>query len=143
MLVLLIGLGRSRPRWPCRLPVRNALSTARILPALAGRAVLLMSSAEIYGCACAPAKEDTPPVLPLAIDQIDEWCDDAVRLACEPCPPWRSAALGRRLVDADTPAPWAYALSKLAQERLVAREADADRLTILRLATSCGNGEGC
>jgi len=142
-VVLLLGLVASRPRWPWLLPVRNAISTARILPALAGRAVLLMSSAEIYGCACAPAKEDTPPVLPLAIDQIDEWCDDAVRLACEPCPPWRSAALGRRLVDTDTPGRWAYALSKLAQERLVAREADADRLTVLRLATICGTGQDC
>jgi dTDP-4-amino-4,6-dideoxygalactose transaminase/nucleoside-diphosphate-sugar epimerase len=142
-VVLLLGLVASRPRWPWLLPVRNAISTARLLPALAGRAVLLMSSAEIYGCACAPAREDTPPVLPVAIDQIDEWCDDAVRLACEPCPPWRSAALGRRLVGADTPGRWAYALSKLAQERLVAREAEADRLTILRLATICGTGQDC
>jgi dTDP-4-amino-4,6-dideoxygalactose transaminase/nucleoside-diphosphate-sugar epimerase len=142
-VVLLLGLVASRPRWPWLLPVRNAISTARILPALAGRAVLLMSSAEIYGCACAPAREDTPPVLPMAIDQVDEWCDDAIRIACEPCPPWRSAALGRRLVDADTAGRWAYALSKLAQERLVAREADADRLTILRLATLCGTGQEC
>jgi len=142
-VVLLLGMVASRPRWPWLLPVRNAVSTARILPALAGRPVLLMSSAEIYGCGCAPAKEDTPPVLPLAIDQIDEWCDDAVTLAREPCPPWRSAALGRRLVDADTLGRWAYALSKLAQERLVAREAEADRLTILRLATICGTGQGC
>jgi len=142
-VVLLLGLIASRPRWPWLLPVRNAISTARILPALAGRAVLLMSSAEVYGRACAPAKEDTAPVLPVATDQIDEWCDDAVKLACEPCPPWRSAALGRRLVDAETPGRWAYALSKLAQERLVAREADADRLTILRLATICGTGQDC
>ena len=142
-VVLLLGLVAARPRWPWLLPVRNAISVARILPALAGRAVLLMSSAEIYGCACAPAKEDTPPVLPLAIDQIDEWCDDAVRLACEPCPPWRAAALGRRLVAADTPGRWAYALSKLAQERLVARQADAEQLTILRLATICGTGQDC
>jgi nucleoside-diphosphate-sugar epimerase len=142
-VVLLLGLVASRPRWPWLLPVRNAISTARILPALAGRAVLLMSSAEIYGCACAPAKEETPPVLPVGIDQIDEWCDDVVRLACEPCPPWRSAALGRRLVAADSPGRWAYALSKLAQERLVAREANADRLTILRLATICGTRQDC
>src|SRR5262249_19341438 len=93
-VVLLLGLVASRPRWPWLLPVRNAISTARMLPALAGRAVLLMSSAEIYGCACAPAKEDTPPVLPLAIDQIDEGGDDARRMGCEPGPPWRAAALG-------------------------------------------------
>src|SRR3974377_1925109 len=43
-VVLLLGLVASRPRWPWLLPVRNALSTARILPALAGRTVLLMSS---------------------------------------------------------------------------------------------------
>src|SRR5215475_11965761 len=61
-VVLLLGLVASRPRWPWLLPVRNAISTARIRPALAGRAVLLMSSAEIYGSACAPAKEDPPPV---------------------------------------------------------------------------------
>src|SRR2546421_322827 len=48
-----------------------------------------------------------------------------------------------RLVDADPPGRWAYALSKLAQERLVAREANAGRLTILRLATICGPGQDC
>src|SRR5262249_56087489 len=53
------------------------------------------------------------------------------------------AALGRRLVAAGPPGRWAYALSKLAQERLVTREADADRLTILRLATICGTGQDC
>ena len=42
-LVLLLGLVASRPRWPWLLPVRNAISTARILPALAG-AVLLGSA---------------------------------------------------------------------------------------------------
>src|SRR5215475_16195264 len=42
-----------------------------------------------------------------------------------------------------TPRRWAYALSKLAQERLVTREADAERLTILRLATICGTGQDC
>src|SRR6516164_3757520 len=61
-VVLLLGLVASRPRWPWLLPVRIAVSTARILPALAGRAVLLLSSAEVYGRACAPAKEDTAPV---------------------------------------------------------------------------------
>lgn len=142
-IVLLLGLVASHPRWPWLLPVRNAIATARLLPALTGRAVLLMSSAEIYGRACAPACEDTPPVLPVALDQIDEWCDEAVRLAGEPCPPWRSAALGRRLVNAGSPGRWAYALSKLAQERLVTREAGADRLTILRLATLCGTGQDC
>src|SRR5262249_62420323 len=96
-----------------------------------------------YGCACAPAKEDTPPVLPLAIDQVDEWCDDAIRIACEPCPPWRSAALARRLVDADTPGRWAYALSKVAPERLVAPEARADRRAILRLATLRRTAQDC
>ena len=142
-VVLLPGLAASRPRWPWLLPVRTAVSTARILPVLAGRAVLLLSSAEIYGCACAPAKEEALPLLPLAIDQVDDWCDDAIRIACEPCPPWRSAALGRRLVAADISGRWAYALSKLAQERLVTREADAGRLTIMRLATICGTGQDC
>src|SRR5579859_7114241 len=60
-VMILLGLTAARPRWPWLVPVRTAVATARILPALAGRAVWLTSSAEIYGSASAPLTEDTPP----------------------------------------------------------------------------------
>src|SRR5258708_38199002 len=55
-VVLLLGLGASRPRWPWLLPVRNAISTARILPPLAGRAGLLVSPARTHGRPCPPTE---------------------------------------------------------------------------------------
>jgi dTDP-4-amino-4,6-dideoxygalactose transaminase/nucleoside-diphosphate-sugar epimerase len=139
--VILLGSGEPRPRWHWLLPVSNALTTARILPALAGRRVLLMSSVDVYGRAPGPLAEDTPPELPWSIEQIDDWCDEAARLAREPCPPWRSAPAGRRMAGADSTGRRVPGLSRLAQERLVTRAAEPGLLTILRLAHVYGTGE--
>jgi dTDP-4-amino-4,6-dideoxygalactose transaminase/nucleoside-diphosphate-sugar epimerase len=140
-VVLSLGSSDPRPRWPWMLPVSNALATARILPALAGRRITLLSSVEVYGSALAPLREDSPPVLPWTADQVDEWCDEAVRLAAGPVPPWRAAPLGQAMAQAAGSGRWVYALSKLAQERLVARAVPAEQLTILRLANICGIGQ--
>lgn len=140
-VAVLLGSGDPRPRWHWLLPVANAVTTARLLPALAGREVLLMSSVEIYGSAPAPLREDVPPRLPWTIEEIDEWCDEAMRLASQPCPPWLAAPAGRRMAAADPTGRWTYALSKLAQERLVMRAVEPAGLTVLRLANVCGVGQ--
>ena len=140
-VVLSLGSSDPRPRWPWTLPASNALATARMLPALAGRRVILLSSVEVYGSAPPPLAEHTRPVLPWTTRQVDDWCDAATRLAAEPCPPWRAAPLGRAMAQAAGGGRWVYALSKLAQERLVARVTPAGRLTILRMANICGIGQ--
>ncbi len=138
---ILLGSSHPRPCWPWTLPVSNAVATARILPALAGRPVVLLSSIEVYGSAPAPLREDTAPRLPWTIGQIDQWCDQAVEIAAAPCPPWQAAPAGRALAAADPTGRWTYALSKLAQERLVQRGCGAERVTILRLANVYGIGQ--
>ena len=140
-VAIMLGSSDPRPRWPWTLPVGNALATARILPLLAGRPVVLLSSVEVYGSAAAPLRENTPPELPWTTEQIDEWCDEAIVLAAAPCPPWRAAPAGRRMAAADPTGRWTYALSKLAQERLLLRAPGAGRLTILRLANVIGVGQ--
>jgi perosamine synthetase len=143
IVVLLLGTGDPRPRrpWTLPLPLHNAISTARLLPALAGRQVVLTSSVEVYGSADGPLTEDTPPVLPWSADEIDDWCADARDLARAACPPWRAAPLARAMAAADPTGRWTYALAKLAQERLVAGAVDPGRLTVLRLADAFGAGQ--
>lgn len=140
-VAILLGSSEPRPRWYWTLPVSNAVATARILPALAGRKVLLLSSVEVYGSAPAPLHEDVLPELPWTTEQIDEWCEEAIQIAREPCPPWLAAPTGRRMAAADCSGRWTYALSKLAQERLVMRAVDPELLTILRLANVYGVGQ--
>jgi dTDP-4-amino-4,6-dideoxygalactose transaminase/nucleoside-diphosphate-sugar epimerase len=139
-VVLMLGSGDPRPRWPWTLALDGPVAAARLAPALAGRAVTLLSSVEVYGAAPAPLAEDTEPVLPWAPAELAAWCDDAEMLAHGPCPPWRAAALCRRLGDADPTGRWVYAMAKLAQERIVER-AGAARLTVLRLANTYGLGQ--
>ena len=138
---ILLGSSDPRPVWPWMLPVSNAVATARIVPALAGRPVTLLSSIEVYGSAPAPLREDTEPRLPWTTGQVDRWCDQAAALAAAPCPPWQAAPAGRALAAADPSGRWVYALSKLAQERLVLRGCGADRVRILRLANVYGIGQ--
>jgi dTDP-4-amino-4,6-dideoxygalactose transaminase len=102
---------------------------------------VLLSSVEVYGSAVAPLRESTPPQLPWTPKQIDEWCDEAIVLATAPCPPWRAAPISRRMAAADPTGRWTYALSKLAQERLLLRAPGRGRLTILRLANVIGMGQ--
>ena len=140
-VTITLGSSDTRPRWPWTLPVDNAIATARILPLLADRTVVLLSSVEVYGSAAPPLRESTPPELPWTVQQIDEWCDEAIALTAASCPPWRAASAGRRMAAADPTGRWTYALSKLAQERLLLRAAGAGRLTILRLTNVIGLGQ--
>jgi len=141
VVVLLLGASDPRPRWPWTLPLHNAISTARLLPALAGRRVVLTSSVEVYGSAPGPLTEDRAPVLPWSLGEIDRWCADVRDLARAACPPWRAAPLCRELAEADPSGRWTYAMAKLAQERLVAGVVEAGRLTVLRLANAFGAGQ--
>jgi dTDP-4-amino-4,6-dideoxygalactose transaminase/nucleoside-diphosphate-sugar epimerase len=140
-LVILAGSGDPRPRWPWTLPLDIALTTARLLPAVRGRSVTLISSVEVYGNAPPPLVEDTPPSLPVSVADLEAWCDDVVAAARQPCPPWRVAGLCRRLAEADPSGRWVYGMSKLAQEILVRSVVDGDRCTILRLANTFGVGQ--
>lgn len=139
-VMLMLGSGDPRPRWPWTLALDGPLAAARLGPALAGRDVTLLSSVEVYGAAPPPLAEDTEPVLPWTREDIAAWCDEAERLAHESCPPWRAAALCRRLSDGDPAGRWVYAMAKLAQERIVER-AGAGRLTVLRVANTYGLGQ--
>ena len=141
IVVVLLGASHPRPRHPWTLPLDNAVSTARLLPRLAGRQVVLTSSVEVYGAASGPLTEDTTPDLPWSAGELDSWCARVRDLAREPCPPWRAAPLARAMADADPTGRWTYAMAKLAQERLVADAIPPDRLTVLRLANVFGPGQ--
>ena len=135
-VVLTLGSSMPRPLRPWTLALDNVVATARLLPQLAGRDVTLLSSIEVYGEAPAPLTEDSPTLL----DRLpEEWCRRVVELAEQPCPPHQAIALCQELVDLDPTGRWVYALSKVAQERLVG--AAVQRLTVLRLANVVGPGQ--
>lgn len=140
-VVILMGNADPRPRWAWTLPLDIAVTTARLLPQLRDRPVVLISSVEIYGDAPPPLTEDTLPSLPMAAAELEAWCEEARLAARQPCPPWRVASLCRRLADSDPSGRWVYGLAKLAQELLVRSVADADRCTVLRLANTFGLGQ--
>lgn len=140
-VALLAGNSDPRTNRPWQLVLDNAIATARLLPALQGRDVTLVSSIEVYGSAPAPLREDTPLALPVDDDAIAEWCVEAVALATEPCPPWRAAQLCRQLSEVDPGGRWVYALAKRAQELLVSSVVPPQRLTVLRAANVFGIGQ--
>jgi perosamine synthetase len=133
--LVVLAAGGSDPhagdRW--RLALDNAVTTARLVPALADRQVVLVSSAEVRG----PAGGE----LPIDDDAIADWCAQLRDAARRPCPPWQAAALCRELVAADPSGRWAYALAKRAQELLVRSVVEPDRLTVLRAANLFGPGQ--
>ncbi|MEO8289050.1 MAG: aminotransferase class I/II-fold pyridoxal phosphate-dependent enzyme [Chloroflexota bacterium] len=140
-VVILAGNGHPRPRWPWTLALDIGVATARLLPALYGRKVTLISSIEAYGAASQPLCEDTEPDLPWSLAQIREWCEDARTAALSPCPPWQVAALCRRLSEADPSGRWVYGMAKLAQELMVRDAVPEADWTVLRLANTFGAGQ--
>jgi dTDP-4-amino-4,6-dideoxygalactose transaminase/nucleoside-diphosphate-sugar epimerase len=140
-VVLAIGNGNPRPRWTWTLPLDVALSTARVAPQLAGRDVTLVSSIEVYGKAAGPLAENTSPLLPWPREVLDGWCDAALAAAAGPCPPWRVAALCRRLADGDSSGRWVYGAAKFMQEAIVRAAVPESRLSVLRLANTFGIGQ--
>jgi perosamine synthetase len=137
-VVILLGNGSPRPRWPWTLALHGPLATARLIPALAGRAVTLVSSVEVYGSVAGEFDEETPLELPADDDALRTWNAEALFTAREPCPPWRVAAACRRLVELDVSSRWAYALTKRAEELLLSEHAEVETLTVLRLANTFG-----
>jgi perosamine synthetase len=140
-VVVLLGNGSPRPRWPWTLALHGPLATARLLPALGGRAVTLISSVEVYGRIGGELDEETPLALPADDNALRAWIADALLMAQEPCPPWRVAAACRRLVELDASSRWTYALTKRVEELLVAEHAETETLTLLRLANTFGLGQ--
>jgi dTDP-4-amino-4,6-dideoxygalactose transaminase/nucleoside-diphosphate-sugar epimerase len=140
-VVVLVGNGNPRPRWPWTLPLDIALTTARLTYALADRRVTLISSVEVYGAAPPPLNEETEPALPVDGDSLAAWCSDALLAARGCCPPWRVAALCRSLADRDRSGRWVYGLSKRAQEMLVCSAVPERARTILRVANTIGVGQ--
>ncbi|HEV7654758.1 MAG TPA: DegT/DnrJ/EryC1/StrS family aminotransferase [Mycobacteriales bacterium] len=133
--LVVLASGGSDPRAgdPWRLVLDNVVTTARLLPALAGREVVLISSVEVYGAA-----QDG---LPLDDAAIGAWCDELRVLARRPCPPWQVAELCRELAAADPTGRWVYGLAKRAQELLVRTVVPPDRLSVLRAANLFGPGQ--
>lgn len=135
-VIVAAGSSQPRVRHPWTIALDNAITTARLLPHLAGRQVVLASSVEVLGAGAGPTGR--PGGLPRSEGQLRDWCDRAVRLAGEPCPPWRMAALCRELVDAD--GRWTYGLAKRAQEILLDTSA-ARSCHVVRLANLFGPGQ--
>jgi dTDP-4-amino-4,6-dideoxygalactose transaminase/nucleoside-diphosphate-sugar epimerase len=141
-VVLVVGSGNPRPRWPWTIPLEIVLTTARIAPQLAGRKVTLVSSVEIYGCARGKLHEEVEPSLPWSTDQLAEWREAAMAAAgLGPCPPWRMASLCRAFVERDPSGRWVYGAAKLVQESIVRSIVPAEQLTILRAANTFGIGQ--
>ena len=115
--------------WP--LVLDNAVTTARGLPALADRQVVLVSSVEVYG----PAAGELP---------VDDATSTTVRALLEVARRPLRRAGGRplpELVAVDPGGRWTYGLTKRAQELLVRSVVEPDRLTTLRLANVFGPGQ--
>jgi len=140
-VVILTGCSDREPRWTWTLPLQIALTTARILPALRDHTVTLLSSAAVYGSAVSPWSELTEPVLPLSHAELEDWCTDAREVARFPCPPWRVAALCRRMADADPTGRWVFGMAKRTQELLVLSTPGITQCRILRLAEPVGAGQ--
>ncbi len=141
-VVLALGTGNPRPRWPWTLPLDIAVSAARLAPQLAGRTVTLISSVEVYGRAPGPLREDTPPELPWSSEELEAWRAQAMAAAqAGPCPPWRAAAICRGFAEHDPSGRWIYGAAKLVQEAIVRDALGDGRLTTLRLATTFGIGQ--
>ena len=140
-VVLALGSGNPRPRWPWTLPLDVALTTARIVPSLAGREVTLISSIEVYGAAEGVLTEDAAPSLPWTPVELRRWGRRALSMAEGVCHPWRVAAACREFAEGDPSGRWVYAASKLIQEAIVRAAIPDHRLTVLRLVNTFGIGQ--
>lgn len=129
LVVLAAGSTDPRAGDPWRLVLDNAVTTARTVPALRGREVVLISSVEVH--------DD----LPLHDSAIEAWCTELLLLARRPCPPWQVAGLCRELVAADPTGRAASGLATRARELLVRSVVDPGRLTVLRSADLFGPGQ--
>jgi dTDP-4-amino-4,6-dideoxygalactose transaminase len=126
---------------PWRLVLDNAITTARVLPTLVDRDVVLVSSLEVHGDATRDGGTEIRPVLPLSDDELRDWCDRAADVARRPCPPWQAAPLCRELAEADPTGRRVYGMAKRAQELLVGSVVEDERLTVLRVGEVFGTGQ--
>ncbi len=89
VVVLLLGEGES-PRWPWRAPLEVAVPTARLLPALEGRDVVLP-----LWDACPPSTVAGP-----GEEDLTDWCRRLTTLTNKRCDRASVAGMCRELVDA-------------------------------------------
>ena len=80
-------------------------------------------------------------MLPVSLDELTVWARRATALAADPCPPWRAVEVCSDLVASDPSGRWVYALSKAAQELIVASTVRPDHLVVLRVANLFGVGQ--
>ena len=133
-VVLAAGASDPHAGDPWRLVLDNAVTTARLLPALVEPA----RGAGLLGRGARPGRRRAAG---RRCDRLADWCGALLEVAGRPCPPWQVAGLCRELVAADPTGRWAYALSKRAQELLVRSVVEPDRLTVLRAANLFGPGQ--
>ena len=140
-VAVLIGSSEPAPSWSWTVPLDHAFATARLAPALRDRDVVLASSVEIYGRACAPLHEATVPDLPISVAALDAWVA-RVRAMAETghCAPHRAAPLCRELAAHDPSGRWVYAMAKLAEERVLCA-APVASLRIVRIGNVVGVGQ--
>ena len=140
-VILAHGVSDPRVLRPWTLVQDNALATARLLPQLSDRRVTLLSSIEVYGWAPGPLRVETEPMLPVSLDKLVDWTQRATLQAGNQCPPWRAIEVCSSLAESDPTGRWVYALSKAAQEVMVASAVRPDHLVILRIANLFGIGQ--
>jgi nucleoside-diphosphate-sugar epimerase len=142
LLVLAHGVSHPRPTRAWNLVFENVLPFVNLLAHTRKRKVVLLSSVEVYGSAEGSLTEQTVADLPWTVDRIDEWCKKVVRLA-EAGGNSREAMfeLCLEMASADATGRWTYALTKLAQERLLLQHAPETALTVLRLGNVFGTGQ--
>ncbi len=140
---VIVSHGTSSPRiaHPWELIRANAWTTARLLPALQDRDVVLLSSVEVYGSRAGLLREDTPLSLPATDAEIREWSSGAVDRVRTGDPSWRTSGHCQSLVDADESGRWVYALSKRSQEILIDEFSERARFRLVRVANLFGMGQ--
>jgi dTDP-4-amino-4,6-dideoxygalactose transaminase/nucleoside-diphosphate-sugar epimerase len=140
-VILAHGISQPRIAHPWQLVQANAWSTARLLPQLHGRDVVLLSSVEVYGAARGRLTAKTVPALPIDSSEIRTWCSRALAMVRADVPSWQVAAHCRALIASDPTGRWAYALSKRAQELLLLDAWEIPHLRVLRVANVFGRGQ--
>ncbi|HEX7873848.1 MAG TPA: DegT/DnrJ/EryC1/StrS family aminotransferase [Sphingobium sp.] len=119
----------------------NCVPIMRLADQLRDRAVVLLSSVEVYGTHIGPIDEQTHGHLSASEADLSAWCDyllskplggDCDIFACS----LFDAMSGR-----DPDGRWTYALAKRLQEMMLSRLVAADRLHILRLGNVFGVGQ--
>ncbi|BFM07918.1 aminotransferase class V-fold PLP-dependent enzyme [Halioxenophilus aromaticivorans] len=135
------GSGETNVRREWLQIARNVLTTARLVPCLKGRRVILISSVETYGNTCGELTENSLSALPISDELMLSWADSAVQYAKEKIPEWQCQAVCEGFVKSIANDRWVYAVSKKVQELVLTSQLEEQGITILRLANVIGAGQ--